>query len=201
MHHAPLPHDPTSWTFFFYISWHYPLHEQGATADWNNAMRLMQVQHMASGFTEPWRSAFRWLPRDHGAVWYMGFGEWDPGEPEHRWLNRGGRVTLAGDAAHTMTYQRGQGLNHSMWDAARLVQAIRAARAAAAGGREGGMARAKAEAVGAYEVEMVARAGQEVRQSTSNTVMVHDWDRVLQSPVLTKGLKKDEEGTDEGRRE
>ncbi|QKX59694.1 uncharacterized protein TRUGW13939_06834 [Talaromyces rugulosus] len=43
-----------------------------------------------------------------------------------KWDNRGGRVTLAGDAAHSMLPHRGQGLNNAMQDTGELYGAIKA---------------------------------------------------------------------------
>lgn len=47
------------------------------------------------------------------------------------------------------------------------------------------------EALNNYEKEMKSRAGEEVRLSVLNTKMLHDWKLVMESPVMTKGLKKD----------
>jgi len=80
-----------------------------------------------------------------------------------------------------MTYQRGQGLNHSMQDAVRLADAIVSVK------KEGVQAE---KAVETYEKEMVQRTGDEVRLCTVNTNMVHDWEKMLQSPVIQKGMKK-----------
>ncbi|KAJ8068410.1 hypothetical protein OCU04_003970 [Sclerotinia nivalis] len=108
------PEEPESWTFFFYISWNSSIATQDEEAKvFDNAARLKQVKEMGKGFAEPWKSAFEWLPEDQ-PVWYFGLAVWDPREESHRWYNRNGRVTLAGDSAHPMSYQRGQGLNHSM---------------------------------------------------------------------------------------
>jgi hypothetical protein len=41
-----------------------------------------------------------------------------------------------------------------------------------------------------YETEMMARSGEEVRSSVMNTSMLHDWAKVLESPVMKSGLKK-----------
>ncbi|PYH48930.1 FAD-dependent oxidoreductase [Aspergillus saccharolyticus JOP 1030-1] len=179
MHDAEDPDRPETWTFFFYISWQSSYEEQEKTAGWTNAQRLTQVKTLAREFANPWKSAFEWLEDDH-QVWYMVLSEFDPGAQGHRWNNHGGRITLAGDAAHAMTYQRGQGLNHSITDAAKLVEAIRDF---VSGGR------AQSTVISEYEEEMIARASGEVRLSTLNTRLVHDWDNVLQSPVLTSGMK------------
>jgi FAD binding domain-containing protein len=180
MQYAPDASAPESWTFFFYISFICPPSEQDATASWTSAQRLAQAKDFAKSFADPWKSAYAWLPDDH-PVWHMNFSDWDPSAAGHRWDRHGGRVTLAGDAAHVMTYQRGQGLNHSMQDAARLADAIVSV------AKEGVQAE---KAVEAYEEEMVQRTGDEVRLCTVNTSMVHDWEKMLQSPVMQKGMKK-----------
>lgn len=179
MHDAPDPDNPESWTFFFYISWPSSLKEQDETVNWTNGQRLQQVKGFARSFADPFRSAFDWLEDDH-PVWYMGLTEFDPGTEEHRWDSHGGRVTVAGDAAHAMTYQRGQGLNHSITDAASLTDAVRDFVSGKA---------SQESAIASYEEEMVDRAGGEVRLSTLNTEMLHNWKKVLQSPVLTSGMR------------
>ena len=158
-------------------------------------------------FTEPFRSANAWIP-DGTPVYANRFTYW---EPPLSWNNLGGKISLAGDAAHPMTFRkapsifsalllsdhvyllvrgeahtflltdRGQGLNHAIMDAAKYVAAIRAVKS----GQEslkGGM--------GAYESEMVARGGEEVRLSKMNTEMLHDLDRLVQSPLFKMGLQR-----------
>ncbi|PTU17907.1 hypothetical protein P175DRAFT_0445558 [Aspergillus ochraceoroseus IBT 24754] len=180
MHNAEQPDRPETWTFFFYISWYSPREEQEQTANWTNAQRLKQVKEFATAYTEPWKSAFEWLSDDH-EVWYMSLTDFDPGAKGHRWDNHDGRVTLAGDAAHAMTYQRGQGLNHSVTDAAVLAEAVRKFVRGTS---------TQAAAIMAYEEEMIPRAGGEVRMSTTNTEMVHHWDEVLQSPIMKSGMTR-----------
>ncbi|KAL4891449.1 hypothetical protein BDV59DRAFT_194384 [Aspergillus ambiguus] len=180
MHDVVDPMRPETWTFFFYISWHSTLEEQTRTEGWTNAQRLRQAKEFAKSFTDPWKSAYQWLPDDH-EVWYMNMTDFDPRQPHNRWDNHGGRVTLAGDAAHAMTYQRGQGLNHSLTDAMKLMEAIKSI-------FTGGLT--QSSAISQYEDEMTARGGAEVEMSTVNTEMVHDWERVLKSPVMTSGMKR-----------
>lgn len=86
---------------------------------------------------------------------------------------------MAGDAAHAMTYQRGQGLNHSITDAAKLAEAVKQFASGKA---------SQADTISSYEEEMIARAGGEVRISTVNTAMLHNWEKVQQSPVMRSGM-------------
>ncbi|KAF1999350.1 FAD/NAD(P)-binding domain-containing protein [Amniculicola lignicola CBS 123094] len=171
--------DPSSWTFFFYISWHSSLEEQDATAHWTDAQRLTQQKEFGKKFVDPWKSALEWTP-DDARVWYLGLTDWDPGQEGHRWDNHSGLITMVGDAVHPMTYQRGQGLNHSITDAGKLLDVLVKI-------NEGGD---RKELIEKFEDAMIARAGEEVRTGTANTMMLHDWDRVMQSPVFTKGLRK-----------
>ncbi|KAL4950094.1 hypothetical protein BDW69DRAFT_172860 [Aspergillus filifer] len=180
LHDVPNPDRPETWTFFFYISWHSPIEEQEATKDWTNAQRLQQAKEFSKHFVDPWRSAYSWLPDDQ-EVWYMSLTDFDPGAEGHQWDTHDGRVTLAGDAAHAMTYQRGQGLNHSITDAGRLVSSIKDFY----NGKK-----SRVDAIDEYEKEMIERAGGEVRMSTTNTEMVHHWEKVLKSPIMTSGMTK-----------
>jgi len=43
-------------------------------------------------------------------------------------------------------------------------------------------------AIDAYEMELKARGGEEVKLSEINTRMLHDWAKVLESPLFTAGL-------------
>lgn len=179
MQDAADPHDPSSWTFFFYISWQSSLKEQEATKNWTDAQRLVQQKAFAKDFCDPWKSAYEWTP-DDTPVWYMGLTAWDPGYEGHRWDNHNGLVTLIGDACHPMTYQRGQGLNHSVTDAGKLRDAL----VKISEGAD------LSKTVTAFEDEMISRGGTEVRDGTANTTLLHDWEKVKQSPLFTKGMSK-----------
>lgn len=181
MQDAADPEDPSSWTFFFYISWLSSLEEQEQTKDWTDAQRLAQQKEFAKSFCDPWKSAYEWTP-DDAPVWHMGLNAWDPGQESHRWDNHGGRITLVGDACHPMTYQRGQGLNHSVTDAGKLRDALVQI-------SEGGEQK---DAIKAFEDEMIERGGLEVRDGVANTTLLHDWEKVKESPLFTKGMKKSE---------
>ena len=40
-----------------------------------------------------------------------------------------------------------------------------------------------------YEQEMIARGGEEVRVTPMNTAMLHDWEKVSQSPFMKRGVQ------------
>lgn len=102
---APEVDEPEDWTFFFYVSWHSSIEQQDTEAKtFKNSDRLQQLKDLASKFADPWKSAAEWMPEGQ-AAWYFGFTVWDPSLLDHQWENANGRVTLAGDAAHPMTYR------------------------------------------------------------------------------------------------
>lgn len=78
-----------------------------------------------------------------------------------------------------MSYtERGQGMNHGIADAASLVTKLKSAL--------DGHSSVKG-AVKAYNTEMIERAGDEVATSKENTEMLHDWSRMMDSPIMQKG--------------
>ncbi len=80
-----------------------------------------------------------------------------------------------------ITAERGQGLNSAIKDASELVlQIVDFVQSR----------KTKPEAIGDYEKEMISRTGTEVRLSAENSRMVHVWDEVLQSPLISKGFAK-----------
>ncbi|KAF2138404.1 uncharacterized protein K452DRAFT_256661 [Aplosporella prunicola CBS 121167] len=177
----PDPQRPEDWVFWFYITW--PLESAKDAASWDNAARLRHFKEIAKDWADPMKSAVGWLSDDH-YVWHAQFAEWDPEEKGHRWNNFDGRVTLAGDAAHTMTWSRGQGLNNGFEDAANLVKAIGAFL-----GRDGNEGKQK-ESIDTYEAEMIPRGGRETRVSSITTTSVNNWETFMESPVVKMGLKK-----------
>ncbi|KAL8706784.1 MAG: hypothetical protein Q9201_000210 [Fulgogasparrea decipioides] len=179
LHDASNPSDPESWVFFHYISFPEPRNisrKQKSTAE-----HIAHQKTLAKEYADPFKTAYEWLADDHPAAWYGKLQHWDPGDPDHRWDNRGGRVTLAGDAAHPMTFQRGQGLNHAITDASKLCKALI---------NIWNDSKGKASAIDEYESEMILRGGEEVRLGELNTKMLHDWEKVTKSPVMLKGLKQ-----------
>ncbi|KAF2650604.1 FAD/NAD(P)-binding domain-containing protein [Lophiostoma macrostomum CBS 122681] len=174
---------PENWTFFHYISFPEPREEINTRS---NREHIAHQKAMARKFVDPWRSVFEWMPDDMD-VWYSKLRNWDPSLPEHAWDNRAGRVTLAGDAAHPMTFQRGQGLNHALQDSFTVCKAIEEFWGSRDEG-EAALIQKRTDALASYEAEMKARAGEEVRLSGENSLAMHDWSLLSKSPSLTKGM-------------
>ena len=182
LHDASDADRPETWVFWHYISYPEPRdYENEKTA----AEHVAHQKAMGAQFADPFKSAFEWMPDDSTTAWYGKLNHWDPALPEHKWDNAGGLVTLAGDAAHPMTFQRGQGLNHALTDSLKLCNAI----VDCWNGSDGFLAGRKA-AIEGYEKEMIARASEEVRLGETNSKMLHDWKLVQQSPVFGKGISR-----------
>ncbi|KAI1096992.1 FAD/NAD(P)-binding domain-containing protein [Rostrohypoxylon terebratum] len=176
---------PENWQFSVYISWPCSVEEQAAEAAAGIGLRerLQQGKEKSREFSDPLRRCYELISDDCEKVYYVTNGNWDPSLPEHDWDNRGGRATLVGDAAHPMTYHRGQGLNQSLGDAHALVALLTKP--------EG---RSQGELIDAFEAEMRPRTGEEVRQSEKNTLMLHNWEVVSKSPLLQRGVAYGSEG-------
>jgi 2-polyprenyl-6-methoxyphenol hydroxylase-like FAD-dependent oxidoreductase len=201
----PDPNDPTTWLFFFYISAGLPLSEIDqrkrpvSEGGWTSKQWVQEAKKWAAeSYCEPWKSAFEWVDEETQEVWPWGFNTWDPREEKHEWNTYGGRATLVGDAGHIMTVQRGQGLNHSVMDAKNLCDALvksfedeRSNVADGSSNKTTDVKVSRAELIAGYEKEMKERTGEEVQLCAINTVMLHDWQNALQSPVLGgKGMKR-----------
>lgn len=186
LHDGDDPIAPENWTFFHYISFPEP-----RTVPNNRSMaeHLAHQKELAKQFADPFKSVFEWMP-DDSQVWYGKLRHWDPSEPEHRWDNHDGRVTLAGDAAHPMTFQRGQGLNHAIMDSFQLCKGIEMFWNSGDFSSD-----QRTTAITDYESEMIPRGGEEVRLSEANSIAMHDWDLVSQSPIMKQGMRVSSQAT------
>lgn len=171
---------PENWTFFHYISFPEPVDYINTST---NRELIAHQKKLAKEFADPWKSVFAWMP-DDTEVWYSKLRNWDPSLPEHQWDNNWGRVTLAGDAAHPMTFQRGQGLNHALKDAFTAFKAVETF-----WNPKEIVPEKRKQAIVNYETEMIDRTGEEVRLSEKNSVAVHDWEQIMQSPSMKQGMQ------------
>ena len=162
----PDPKDPRTWSFQLQTTWKKQPNE--------DITSLSNLKTKALTFSEPFRSANLWVP-ENTPVYSNNLSYWEP----IPWDTRNGRILLCGDAAHPMTFQRGQGMNHGIADASNLVRRYKSAKA--------GEMVSFQEAADSYQKEMIDRAGKEVRVSKENTDMLHDWERAVNSPIMQRG--------------
>ena len=171
---VPDTEKPEDW--IFQLQWTWKTCEDTATLA---TLDLETLQKEAeSTFGEPYRTA--WLKILPGTrVAPNKISVWHPQPiPDGPFK---GKVALLGDTAHAMSFHRGQGLNHGIADACKIVEVVQAV-------RDGKMS--LAQAMQEYEDEMVKRAGEEVAISKMNTEMMHDWPRLMQSPFMQRGGDK-----------
>lgn len=96
----PDPNDPATWTFQLQTTWKQKEGEDPSS--------LELLKKRAETFGEPFKSANLWVPDDTKlSVNYLAY--WVP----FQWDNRNGRITLAGDAAHPMTFRMSLFLAHT----------------------------------------------------------------------------------------
>ncbi|KAG4428032.1 hypothetical protein IFR05_016486 [Cadophora sp. M221] len=169
---VPDAEDPTTWEFNIACS---VLGESPQVLD--NETRLQNVRGRCESMAEPFRSSFMDLP-DSTKIFNDKLYYWVPVP----WNNHGGKITLAGDAAHPMPPFRGQGLGQSIRDVANLVGLLKNL----ASSKETNLSTIISE----YEEEMIERGIQEVELSLKAMVIGHDWDKLMEHPTIKLGGKK-----------
>jgi 2-polyprenyl-6-methoxyphenol hydroxylase-like FAD-dependent oxidoreductase len=80
----------------------------------------------------------------------------------------------------TTCEDRGQGLNHGIADVASLVNGLTGMKDKAE----------LAEVVSSYEAEMIPRGRAEVDSSVENAAMLHGWNKLMNSAMMTHGASK-----------
>ncbi|KAK0631243.1 hypothetical protein B0T14DRAFT_559063 [Immersiella caudata] len=169
--------DPADWVFVIIMSWRSDQDTSATLKTYDQVHKDMitRVQELAS----PFKDAIATFKPDGARCWHARMTYWST-KP---WDSRGGKVTLAGDAAHAMTFHRGQGLGNAIADAAEMLQHLRS--------MSEHTPAELAKAVQAYEKGMWPRGREAVEGNLENTLAIHDWDFVMQSPIVVKGLKKE----------
>ncbi|KAL4966183.1 FAD-dependent oxidoreductase [Aspergillus stella-maris] len=136
--------------------------------------RLANMKKRAEGFTPFLLSAVQRIP-DETPVLEITLADWEclP------WGNYGGRVTLAGDAAHAMVMYRGEAANHGLLDIFHLVEAIASIYAGAD----------QSTAIDKYENEMRNRTAPAVRLSRQACMEAHAWDQLTEGCAILSRRK------------
>ncbi|KAK0712037.1 hypothetical protein B0H67DRAFT_611960 [Lasiosphaeris hirsuta] len=137
---------------------------------------LAYIKATSDDLIEPFRSQIQSTPESDGCF-IDEMRTWVP----VMWETHGGRVTLAGDAAHPMLVYRGQGFQHAVVDAERYVEALVSV-------RDG---RAKAEeAVQVYTADVVERGAKAVTQSLREAELSMDLESVGKMIMAKQGHAK-----------
>lgn len=161
---------PETWVFYVLVTWPIASEEDEVNTD----NRLERLRAHMDGWADPYKSVVEWLPDDI-AIGADQLRIWHPKE----WDNKGGRVTLAGDAAHSMTFHRGQGGNLAIKDAHEFVKQMVKV-------KEDNLS--LKEAMDEYDSGVVAR-GEEVEISKQQAAAFHDYENFDNSPVFKMGIK------------
>lgn len=166
--------DVASWTLSWIKLWRKDrLPEPVAT---RGAEALAWVKATSGDLIEPFRGTIMGTREEEGCF-VDEMRTWTPVE----WDTRGGRVTLAGDAAHPMLVYRGQGYQHAVLDAQRFVEALVSV-------REGKVGRE--EAIKAYTDDVVERGAKAVTQSLKEAEMSMDLESIKNSIMAKQGHGK-----------
>lgn len=172
---VPDPKDPSTWLWqlmFFWVGG--PRKE-----DFENQQARMEfLKSKAVEHAEPWRSIIDAIPED-AAFGVDQIAVWKPVDWSSNPL--ASRVTLAGDAAHPMPPNRGQGLNNGLQDAALLVEKL---------SKAGLEAKELSDTLRSYEVEMRERAIREIGISVKAAEFAHKFDQIMESPAVKMGVRK-----------
>ncbi|ATY65727.1 FAD dependent oxidoreductase [Cordyceps militaris] len=139
-----------------------------------DADRIAVMKRRADEFHPTLRDVVRRLTVEDAEVTEILLQDW-PCQP---WDNRGGRVTLAGDAAHAMTMYRGEAANHGLLDARNLYRALASVAAGTVSLKD---------AINGYDAEMLERTNPAALLSRQACLDAHDFHCLNKdSPVLKR---------------
>ncbi|KAL6703665.1 hypothetical protein ACN47E_009439 [Coniothyrium glycines] len=175
--------EPSSWTFQILSTW--PLKYVEDHDNETDRLKRLKEHVRKAGWAEPYKSAIEWIPentevlKDQLKIWKT-----------VPWENQGGRVTLCGDAAHAMTFHRGQGANNAFYSAHCLVEALKSVKQGAS---------SLNDAITAYDESIWKRGAKEVQISKAQTFFTHDGlENFINSPVMRLGTKPSHAAKTEG---
>lgn len=183
--------DPKTWIFQIALT----MNASSTDTIWPHQPTLSESQHscreflssLSKSFVAPWKLVSDNLPRQTQFP-YEPYLYWKP----IPWNTRGGRITLAGDAAHTLPPHRGQGYNNSLLDCVNLVNMLKEIVASEQPNNDtnGNMLE---EAVAQYNEEMIERMRPEVKSSIQAMDAASNFEKIMQHPLAKLGLDKSRE--------
>ncbi|KFX89084.1 hypothetical protein V490_07240 [Pseudogymnoascus sp. VKM F-3557] len=167
------PNDTSTWTTFWVKIWH------GNPVDLRGQEALDYIKENTAPLSGIFQSAIDWTPEGS----YVSINEMKYWVPTP-WNNHGGRVTLAGDAAHPMLIYRGQGFQHSITDVDNYVNALIKLRSS------GSDAASRETIFGAYDSEMIERGATAVQQSLTEAKNSLNLENIKKMLMMRQGHGK-----------
>lgn len=168
---------PETWVYYFLVTW--PIEEGVTYPDKEDMLPYLRQKVADYGWADIYAKPLSWVSDDTRVRLIPGgLRVWSPREAP--WNNMGGRATLAGDAAHAMTFHRGQGGNNAIKDAANFVSAMVEVKKGT---------KSSKEAVDMYDEEVRKRGVEEVEISSQQTHAFHDHANFMNSPIFKFGIK------------
>ncbi|KAK2761710.1 hypothetical protein FQN54_001538 [Arachnomyces sp. PD_36] len=165
--------NPEDWSFMFLQTWI----PEAPSEPLSGPDIMADFKKRAEELGQPFLSIFEAVP-DDSPIWHNRLSNW----VTQPWDNRNGTVTLAGDAAHSMTFHRGQGLNNAILDAAHFGRRIAEMKSKSRA--------ALRSAVSEYEKEVWVRGREAVLSSNENSLSIHNWEELQNSPLFKAGLQQ-----------
>lgn len=165
---------PETWVFYVLSTWP----KEAGVFYGKDEDLLAEYRQRMEGWGSPFKEVADWIP-EGTKVRAVGTGL-KVFAPRAKWDNKNGRVTIGGDAAHAMSFHRGQGGNNALRDAERFVAAMTEVKFGQ---------KTLVAAVDDYDAEMLSRGAAEVEMSSQQTHAFHNYDAFLQSPIMKFGLK------------
>jgi 2-polyprenyl-6-methoxyphenol hydroxylase-like FAD-dependent oxidoreductase len=165
--------DPDSYACQIFMSW-----PENALQDMptNPPDQIAFMKHVTEDWAEPFHSIIKAIPEDTISI-SVPLEDWAP----RPWDNHNGAVTLAGDAAHTMTMYRGEGFNQGLADLKGLVLSLEQLYKP-----EADWLKQREMVIGPYEDQMRKRTLPAVLASRRACLDAHDQQRLNsgRSPLL-----------------
>jgi 2-polyprenyl-6-methoxyphenol hydroxylase-like FAD-dependent oxidoreductase len=139
--------------------------------------QFSMMQTIAQDWTEPFRSLVMSINLNEAEITPTDISDWSCPEPSQESSSMtvrplDGRVTLAGDAAHTIALYSGESADHAIMDVKHLVSLLRSARHADAN-QEGSVVQPLATAAQEYQSAMLQRSIVAVLASRHACMDVH----------------------------
>ncbi|KAF8542583.1 putative monooxygenase [Trichophaea hybrida] len=180
---AALPPEQHIWKIQLCLSWPSsddPTAEIPAT----DAERVKVMRQKSLDFEPRLKTVFHDALRDnHGPVLSIDLADWYL--PTQMWAAElGGRVTLAGDAAHTMAMYRGEGFNHAIMDDYKLLEAVKTIYDPTLPEYE--VSNVREQAIREYEMEVRARGTSAVLMCREACMEVHRWDKLDENSAVMR---------------